>query len=108
MHGDKIIASLLATLTAAFMALWAISPGLSVYPPRLTVQSALLAPFGHVAVRAGLPAWPVFLLTCMPVFALGAYIGLSWIRESLGHAWRFSVSLYLLAVAAALVVGVGR
>ena len=30
MHGDKIIASLLATLTTAFLALWAVAPGLAV------------------------------------------------------------------------------
>ncbi len=107
-HADKIIASLLATLTAAFFAIWAIGPGLAVYPPRLTVQSAFLAPLAHVGVRAGVPPSVILILTCAPVFALGFYIGVSWIRRSLAHALLFSVSLYLLAVAAAFLAGVGK
>lgn len=108
MHGDKIIASLLATLTAAFLAFWAIAPGLAVYPPRLTLQSALLAPLAHVGVKAGLPPWVLVVLTCAPVLGLGLYIGVSWVRQHLANALRFSGSFYLVSVAAAFLVGVGK
>jgi len=107
-HADKIIASLLSTLTAAFLAFWAIGPGLASYPPRLTVQSALLAPLAHVGVRAGLPPTVILILTFAPVFGLGFYVGMSWIRRSLAHAFAVSAGLYLLTIAAAFVTGVGR
>jgi hypothetical protein len=107
-HVDKIVASFLITLSAAFMALWTVFRDWAVYPPRLGLRSAVLVPLGHIGMRAGLPDTLVLVLACFPFVALGVYLSHGWIRGNLRRAALISAPLYGLAVAAAFLAGIKR
>jgi hypothetical protein len=105
-HGERIIASVLATLALGFMALWLVLPGWAIHPPKLGISSAVLVPLGHLGMRCRFGDSLTLLLAVGPILVLGAYLGWAWIRGRLKHALVISALVYGLAAGAALWVGV--
>jgi hypothetical protein len=103
---EKVIASVSATLALGFMALWTVLRGWALYPPRLGIASAVLAPLGHIGIKTGIGESITMLLAAGPILALGGYLCWSWIRGRLLYSLAISALLYGLAVAAALAAGI--
>ncbi len=102
----KIVASVAVTAGVAAMALATVIPGWAMYPARFGVQTALLAPFGHLGIRSGCPGWLVLLLTCVPFIVCGIYLARAWNRGGLRYAVVVAVTIYACGVVAAFLAGI--
>ncbi len=97
-----MVAGFLATITYGIIALPTVVAGWSKWPPRFSLSSALLAPFGQIAVQHNSSASVAFLLTIIPMITLGMLITKSWVAQQVQRSLIWSIVIYFAAVIAAI------
>ncbi|MFW6345850.1 MAG: ABC transporter permease [Halomonas sp.] len=85
-HGDARPNRVLVALSLAAVATWLWLPLVSMAPNRIVPGTPHAAP--------ELIGWPLALLACLPLLALG---GLAWSPSSVRYRWALALSLLLLA-----------
>jgi hypothetical protein len=105
-HGDRLVVGTMVTVGVGLFAVGLVLPGFVLYPPRLGISSAVLAPLAHLSMKGGWPHAIGFLLAVAPIVAMGAYLTRAWMQGYLRRAILYSAPLYGLAVVLALLTGV--
>jgi hypothetical protein len=98
---EKLVVGLLATVAGEIIVLSMVLPGWALVPPRLNTLTAILAPLGHLGIRAGFPDWANLLMTAGTLLLLAVYWTWSWIRHRAAGALPIGAIVYGSAVAVA-------